>query len=145
MKKETFNTLVKQKIKILSKEYLISLRNKHTKSKNLLLENKIKGYLICEQLTTEDKQLLFALKTRTVDVKTNYKSMFSNLQCRLCNSLAEDESEIHVMKCIKIISDESLKKQTETISYSDIFGSMKQQISAVKVLKTRLIYFSDQL
>ena len=135
MKKETFKTLVKQKIKILSKEYLISLRNNHTKSKNLLLENKIKGYLICEQLTTEDKQLLFALKTRAVDVKTNYKSMFSNLQCRLCNSLAEDESEIHVMKCIKIISDESLKKQTETISYSDIFGSMKQQISAVKILK----------
>ena len=135
MKKETFKTLVKQKIKLLSKEYLISLRNKHTKSKDLLLENNIKGYSISEQLTIEDKQLLFALKTRAVDVKTNYKSMYSNLQCRLCNSLEQEESEIHVMQCNKIISDESLKKPIETISYSDIFGNMKQQISAVKILK----------
>ena len=80
----------------------MSLRNKHTKSKNLLIENKIKRYLICEQPTIEEKQLLFALKTRSVDVKTNKKFIYSNLQCRLCNSLEEDESEIHVI----IISDD---------------------------------------
>ena len=91
--------------------------------------------MICDQLTIEEKKLLFALKTRSVDVKTNKKFIYSNLQCRLCNSLEEDESEIHVMKCSKIISDDSLKEQFGTISYSDIFGSMKQQISAVKILR----------
>ena len=61
--------------------------------------------------------------------------MYSILKCRLCNSLEEDKSEIHVMQCSKIRSDESLKKKIGTISYSDIFGSMKQHFSAVKILK----------
>ena len=105
MKKAEFQNLVKKKIRNLSKEYLITLRNKHSKSENLLHENSIKDYLTSNQMSTDEKKLLFALKTKTVNVKTNYSNGYSNMQCRLCNAQGEDECEIHLMKCVQIVSE----------------------------------------
>ena len=45
------------------------------------------------------------------------------------------ESEIHVMKCDNIISDNYLKNELGTISYADIFGTLDEQIVAAKVWK----------
>ena len=77
------------------------------------------------------------MKTRSVDVKTNFKKKFSNTNmfCRLCKTVGEEESEIHLLKCKEIIGDSFLKNQISNISYSDIFGTLEQQIKAVKVWK----------
>ena len=85
--------------------------------------------------TTDEKKLLFALKTRAVNVKTNYSSNLTNMQCRLCRKNGEEESELHVMHCENIISDINLKNDLETIAYEDIFGSLDKQILAAKVWK----------
>ena len=135
MKKETFKNLVKSKIRNLSNTYLVSLRSKHSKSEKLMLDKSIKKYLISEKMTTDKKKVLFSLKTRAVNVKTNYSSNLTNYQCRLCHKLEEKESEIHVMKCEKILSDNQLKNELATISYEDIFGTVDKQISAAKVWK----------
>ena len=135
MKKEKFKNLVYKKIKHLSKEYLITLRSKHSKSANLMHRNVLKDYLKTEQITTDEKKLLFALKTRQVDVKTNFRNMYSNMLCRLCTKVGTEESEIHMMTCEKIISDIYLKTQLENISYADIFGTLERQVVAVKVWK----------
>ena len=95
MKKETFKNIVKKQIKMLSMNYLINLRSKHSKTENLLLEKELKPYLKSSKLTLEEKKLLFAMKTRSVNVKTNFKNGFSNLLCRLCAKPGEDESELH--------------------------------------------------
>ena len=60
------------------------------------------------------------MKTKCVDVKTNFKNKFknSNMFCRLCKNTDEEESEIHLLKCNKIISDNQLKEQIKDISYS---------------------------
>ena len=42
MKKDTFKTLVKKQIKNAAKEYLINLRNKHSKTENLLVKDCLK-------------------------------------------------------------------------------------------------------
>ena len=134
MKKERFKSLVLIKIKTLAKKYLISRRG--SKSENLKHVNYMKEYLKSPHLNTEEKRLLFALKTRGVNVKTNFKNMFSktNMSCRLCKS-NEEESEIHILKCSEIVKDKSLKDEISKISYSDIFGTIDEQIKAVKVLK----------
>ena len=116
MKKAEFQNLVKKKIRNLSKEYLITLRNKHSKSEYLLHENSIKDYLRSNQLSTDEKKLLFAMKTKTVNVKTNYSNGYSNMQCRLCKAQGEDECEIHLMKCVQIVSESNLKSDLENIS-----------------------------
>ena len=71
MKKERFKSLVVSKIKNLSKEYLISLRSRHSKSQKLMHLDTAKKYLLSDEISTDEKKLLFALKTRAVNVKTN--------------------------------------------------------------------------
>ena len=56
------------------------------------------------------------------------------MSCRLCKA-DEEESEIHVMKCKEILSEKSVRDELTNISYSDIFGTIKEQVRAVKVLK----------
>ena len=146
MKKERFKNLVKQKIRNLSKQYLISLRSKHSKSEKLLHENVIKEYLTCQEISTEEKKLLFALKTKTVNVKTNYSSGYKdNMQCRLCGKPGEDESEIHILTCQHIVNENGLRGQLDNLVYSDIFGSLKKQIEAVKIWKKVLKVWNIKL
>ena len=97
--------------------------------------NTAKKYLLSDEISTDEKKLLFALKTRAVNVKTNYSSNLTNMQCRLCRKNGEEESEIHIMHCENIISDINLKNDLETIAYEDIFGSLDKQILAAKVWK----------
>ena len=100
-----------------------------------MLENSIKDYLTSNQISTDEKKLLFALKTKTVNVKTKYSNGYSNMQCRLCKAQGEDENEIHLMKRQQIVSESNLKNELENISYSDIFGTLDKQIAAAKVWK----------
>ena len=145
MKKEKFKSLVKEQIRNLSKEYLIFLRSKHSKSDKLMLEKRMKEYLISDKISTEEKKVLFSLKTRAVNVKTNYSSNLQNMQCRLCKKIGEDESEIHIMNCKMILSDSNLKSELLTISYEDIHGTINQQIVAAKVWKKVLRVWNIKL
>ena len=52
----------------------------------------------------------------------------------LCYS-NEEESEIHILKCKEILSEKSLSEDISKLSFSDIIGTVNEQISAVKVLK----------
>ena len=135
MKKEQFKTFVNKKVKTLARKYLIDLRSEHSKSKNLLHENCMKEYLRSEKITLEEKQLLFSMKTRTVNVKTNFKSKFSNLSCRLCGNPSEEESEIHLLRCEKLIFEQDFKTLLDKIIYTDIFGKIEKQVNAIKIWK----------
>jgi hypothetical protein len=73
------------------------------------------------------------IQHRQVNVKTNYRNGFSNLLCRLCEKPGEVESEIHLMSCEKILMESGIKEKLEKIAFSDIFGPMEKQISAIKV------------
>ena len=44
----------------------------------------------------------------------------------------EDESEIQIFKCDKLISENNLKNQLEKMAYGDIFGTLPKQIQAAK-------------
>ena len=55
--------------------------------------------------------------------------------CRICKNTDEEESELHLLKCNQIISDKQLQQQIKDISYSDVFGTLEQQVKAIKVWK----------
>ena len=117
MKKTTFNSFLKRKINAVAKQYLFNLRSKHSKSTNLLRKNELKDYLTSYKISLEGKKLLFAMKTRSVNVKTNFKNGFSNMLCRLCAKPGEDESELHLMHCKEIISESDIRDQMKNITY----------------------------
>ena len=136
MKKDAFKSIVKKQIRSLTMQYLVTLRSKHSKSEHLMIENGLKEYLKNSEITLEEKKLLFTMKTRTVNVKTNFRNSYSNLTCRLCEKPGEEESELHLMRCEKIIYESDIKNLRENISYMDIHGSIEKK-NPIKAWKKR--------
>ena len=139
MKYEAFKKVVKTKLNVKFFDYLLSLKSSHTKTQNLS-SYKLQEYLESENLTYKQKQLLFSLRTRSINVKTNYKSKYkhSNLFCTLCDDRLV-ESESHLLEC------KSTLEQLGNIGdarYEDIFSpeiSRQEKITKIyeKVLKLR--------
>ena len=101
MKKYSFSKLVNERTKDVSVKYLLSLKMKNnqqkSKSKNIWPSESMKEYLKTSQISTEDKRLLFSMRCRVNDIKSNYKSKYqNNMKCSLCSS-NEEESELHLL------------------------------------------------
>ena len=129
MKKQTFKALVSRKIRELSNEYLYKLQQKHTKSKNLTISNSIKAYLTTKELSIEEKQLLFQLRTNMFDCKSNFGHRYlKNLDCNLCHRI---DNQQHLLNCERSIVGIDL----DGVKYDDIFGNLSQQIKAAKIFK----------
>ena len=78
MSKYSFKKLIKENIRIIAANYLISLKQKHSKSENLNYSKEMQVYLRNESLKIKDKKLLFRLRNRLVDVKTNFRNKYIN-------------------------------------------------------------------
>ena len=139
MKIYTYRNLVKKQIQEVSTKYLLSLKMKNnvekSKSKNIWPSDDMKMYLRSNELSTDEKRLLFSLRCRVNEVKCNYKSKYRNdMSCSLCSSNV-DESEMHLLQCEAIVSEPEVKDDISEIEYSDIFSDIKKQIKAVKIWK----------
>ena len=128
MKKTTFKKLVQSKLRETAFAYLLELKRKHSKSANLTASPQIQKYLSSCDLTTQEKQVLFSLRTRTFDCKANYKNGNDTLACNQCGNLDEQE---HLIQCAKDQSDIDLPD----VKYSDIFGTIQQQVKVAKAMK----------
>ena len=125
MKRISFKKLVKDKINLLSAQYLCSLKERHSKSSNLQYSKEMEPYLRNELLSIESKKLMFRIKNRLIDVKTNFKGKYkNNLKCCLCEN--PEESQPHLVECSEIVSNEEIKKALEDFSYNDIFSTNLQ-------------------
>ena len=73
LSKRKFKTLIEEKIHLAVKHYLDNLKRSHSKSA-LLPEftGKPEKYLLSKKLNTEQKQNLFKLKTRLINVADNF-------------------------------------------------------------------------
>ena len=118
------------------------MKNKENRSKSKNLNSyKLQSYLKTDKMTTKQKKLLFSLRTRSVDVKSNYKSKYKfNMQCRLCEKF--EDSEKHYLECEKILENIGSNVDLTRAKYEDIFSSdLRDQISITKiyeqVFKTR--------
>ena len=60
MKKDLFKKYVKEKLESKANEFLMNLKENHSKTKNLT-NFSLQPYLISEKFTTKEKQLLFSL------------------------------------------------------------------------------------
>ena len=135
MKKEKFKKIVNKKIHELSTNYLLKLVEKHSKTENLLPSDSIQNYLTDVNTTVKEKKLLFLLRSRMYSVKMNFQQSYSNLLCSLCSR--SEESQQHLLVCEEIVKEEELKNimVTGNIRYEDIFGTQRQQSSALKIWK----------
>ena len=142
MKRITFKRLVTEKIRLLSAQYLLSLKQQHSKSEHLTYSEEMQPYLNNESLKIEEKKLLFKLKNRLIDVKWNFKKKYKeDLACRLCSF--KEESQLHLLNCKVILNDVNIKKALEGFTYSDTFSAnLETQTHMIqtwqKVMKLRV-------
>ena len=67
MSKVKFKSLVKDKIAKAAFNYLQNLQSSHSKVKNIVYEKlEMQNYIKSDVLSTEEKQLIFALRTATI-------------------------------------------------------------------------------
>ena len=137
MKQYSFKKMINEKIRDLTNTYLLELRDdpSRSKSKKFYPSEEMKDYLKSNDLTTDEKQLLFLMKSRMTDLKWNFKGKYRNdLNCSLCK-LNFVESEIHLLQCDQLTCEPEILEEMKTIKYDDIFGSISEQIKAVKIWK----------
>ena len=61
--------MVYNQLQEVAREYLISLKEKHSKLENIKNTYSLEPYLTSNNITTEEKQTLFKLRTRMIEVK----------------------------------------------------------------------------
>ena len=141
-----FKKLVDEKIKQKAAEYLTKLQMKHSKSKYLYEEEKIKEYLISDELSTNEKKWLFKMRVRMCPNKTNFEGMYKpDLSCSLCLDKTQKETELHLLNCDYFQQYPELSAEMRNIEYDDIFKDLARQTRAVRVwMKIFKIYNKEK-
>ena len=134
--KHSFKKIIKTKANKLAIEYLKTLKAKHSKMKNIEINEKVlkpTEYLTDTRIYPEQAKFIFKMRTRMYSVKCNFKNNFNeNYICDLCK--VEEDSQEHLLQCkvLQHFVPEILKSK---VRYEDIFGSIDQIIEASKLLK----------
>ena len=104
----------------------LNLKNKSKVQDILYTKLSPQPYIVSGELGDEHKQMLFALRSKMLRVKSNFSGLYKNDdQCSLgCKSV---ENQMHLIECkylIEKLDDASILAEIE---YSDIFGSVTSQ------------------
>ena len=56
------------------------------------------------------------------------------MHCSLCQDKTDEESEIHLLKCIKILENSSNPSELKSAIYEDIFSNdLEKQVTITKI------------
>ena len=129
--KDVYKKWVKEKVKTaVFKEYLKLKEESKKKLKDLHYEEfAIQPYLTSNEISIEQKQLLFSLRSKCFSAKMNFKKMNKgNLGCRFhCDS---EETQNHIFENCQPIK----AWVSEPVKLNDIYGSLEDQIKAIQTL-----------
>ena len=127
MKKYKFRKIVYSQLRQVARDYLMSLKVKHSKLFLLSNDYKLEKYLSSEKLSTAEKQTLFKLKTRMVEVKSNFKTKHDEqVTCSFC---PEEDTQPHLLSCKEV----TVGIDTSNVEYDDIFKDINKQEAIAKV------------
>ena len=131
LSKNKFSKIVDKKIKEKAINYLNDLAEPHSKSEYIVSDRlERKKYFTDRRFSREDVQLLFALRTRMINCKSNFKMQFANnLTCRTSKLDGSVEDEDHILICPELTDGRT------DIQFTDVFGDVNAQYSAVQVFK----------
>ena len=132
-----YKSIVKKYMREAAFTQLKETQLNHEKGSSSQHENLLKPqkYLLTNKLTSKQKGLLFNLKCQTVKgIRGNFSQMyFGDIQCRLCNS--ESDSQCHLMLCPVL---KRYSSWDQNIKYSDIYGTLDDQVKVTNVLSSLL-------
>ena len=83
---------MKNQVEVKALIFLNQLKSEHSKVRKLDYKMiKMRKYLMPnnEDVTNKEKQLLFKLRCRLTETKTNFKGLYDNYMCDLCDQEEE--------------------------------------------------------
>ena len=139
---QKFKILIKDKIRKAAFQYLFNLKESHSKVSMIEYKKyKIQDYLCNSNFKMEEKQLLFKLRSKMLNCKENFRSMYISDQCDICMSGATQTQRHLLEDCQPIISACDDITENVVVEHDDIYGTVDQQLKVVrlyaKVLSTR--------
>ena len=134
--------MVKEHISVKAFDYLKNLQQTHSKARPLQYEKlMLQDYLKSEnQMTIKEKAFTFALRTRMIDLKSNFKVGQKDLKCRLCDKHDEDQQGLLICSALN-------PEPTRTSpAYNDLFSEKKEKITKIAmILKDKFLIFQNIL
>ena len=138
MKKSCFCALLNKSIETNAFKRLENTKLSHTKVKN------VKHYMLQMRkyfqpseanATKEEIQLVFKLRCRMTETKTNFKGLYDTYECDICGK--EDESQSHILECTELVN---MNKQiTEITNYDKIFeGKTSEQVNIARIFQQNM-------
>ena len=143
--KSSLKEEIKDKIRKVAFRYLKEKLAGHSKIKGIqYTQLKAQTYMTSPLFSNEEVNLLHGLRSRSVNVKCNFRTRFqNNLLCPLCEQ--EDDDQPHLLNCVELLNrfkDEDLV-QVKSV-YQDIFEDHLKQ-KQITHLMSRLIHIRNQL
>ena len=118
-------------------------KNKKSKVKHIIYKKfRLQKYITSKLFTNHEVEILNKLRSRNIDVKSNFKTKFTknnvmNLQCSIPNC-SDIEDQQHLLKCKPIVEKLNKKYPIDNISYDDIFSTVKKQKKVTEVMEALL-------
>ena len=132
--KMSFKNLVKIKIKEFALDSLNMVKIKHSKMDNILYtELKIQDYLLSEEISVQQKRILFKFRTRMSNFEENFRGLNPPVPCKIC--CMHVDSQNHAVNCF-----ETMKNVKVRGNYDEIFtNSISVETAAMleKILEFR--------
>ena len=94
-------------------KYLSNKQQKHSKVREIMYPKlQTQPYIVNPFFKNDEVNLLYALRSRMVNVKANFSSKYgNNLICPLCEGSVDDQQ--HVLECVELLSN----PKTEELSF----------------------------
>ena len=127
LSKVNFKKMLKENVRIKSFQYLLNIKESHSKTINLeysalSLQNYLKPFSL---LSIKEKSFIFSARCRMVEVRCNFKTGKTDLNCRKCQQ--EPETQRHLLICPEL--NQSLSPFNH--DYMDLFGKNLENLIAV--------------
>ena len=113
-------------------EYIDGLKQKHSKTQHYDTSKlSTSPYLTDSRFSKSERELLFKLRSRTVQVKNNFQNGYhQNMLCEICNIFTCTQE--HVLSC-PVLTQKCRIVNTMTIEHSFIHGNVEQQLMYIKI------------
>ena len=125
--KTAFKEEIKEKIRKAAFVYLKNLQKKNSKIKHIVYPKfQDQEYMTSHIFTNVDVNLLHALRSRSVNVKCNFRNV-------LC--LEKDDDQLHLLECVELrnrFKTEELNRNKN--DYQDIFADQCKQKEVTHLL-----------
>ena len=134
---ETFKNVIQVGILKVALAYLNSEKSKHSKVLHISHTSmEMQDYLCPNEMSVQEAKFVFQLRSRMVEVRTNYGGSHPDLRCPLC--MMEHDTQKHLLECVKLDGVGELVSVLP--EYEDLFSrKLEPKVKVSRILRARFL------